>query len=73
MPMEWCVEKVATLLMWSGTEVAQAVLGNRAISGKGKGDLNMILYVLAHVCAKQDRQANSTYYLRYMEGGNGCI
>ena len=41
--MEWTIEKVATLLMWSGTEVAQAVLGK--ITEIGEKDY-CILYAL---------------------------
>ena len=47
MPMEWSHEKVATLLMWSGTEVTQVVLGNGVIiiGEKHYG----IMSALAHV------------------------
>ena len=64
MPMDWCIEKVTTLLMWSGSEVAQAVLGNRALNTKMSSELNMFVYALAHVCAKQDREENDSQHLR---------
>ena len=51
MPMDWCIEKVTTLLMWSGSEVAQAVLGNRALNTKMSSELNMFVYALTHVFA----------------------
>ena len=65
MPMDWCIEKVATLLMWSGCEVTQAILGNRALNSKMSVELNMFVYALAHVCAKQDREENGSRHLRY--------
>ena len=67
MPTEWWDEKVATLLMWSGTKVSQTILGNCAIQGyvvNGEGNVNNIMQALAHACAIQDRHENSTYYLR---------
>ena len=64
--MEWTIEKVATLLMWSGTEVAQAVLGK--ITEIGEKD---ILYALGHVCAIEDIQTKSTHYMRCMCGKGG--
>ena len=72
MPTEWYVEKAATMLMWSGTEVTQAILGNGVINGNDGIDVKDMLYGLAHVCATQDREEKSTHYLR-CDGGNECI
>ena len=57
MPTEWYDEKVATLLMWSGTKVPQVILGNIPITEEDinrEGDMKDMLWVLAHVCALQD-------------------
>ena len=69
MPMEWSDKKVATLLMWSGTEVAKAILGNcivREIGVNGEGNVSNIMDALSDACAIQDSHENSTYYLRCM-------
>ena len=62
-----CMEKIATLLMWSGREVTQAilVLGNLALKSEISEELNRIVYALFRVCAKQDREENGSRHLRY--------
>ena len=49
MPMEWSHEKVATLLMWSGTEVMQVVLSDGVITSeigeKHYGIMSALAYV----------------------------
>ena len=49
MPMECSHEKVATLLMWSGTEVTQVVLGNDVITSEIGEKHYGIMSALAHV------------------------
>ena len=65
MPMAWCLEKVATLLMMSGTEVTHAVLGNRAVNGQVE-ELSVMAYYLAQVCVKEDKLHGTSNYLRYV-------
>ena len=64
MPRDWDLEKVATLLMWSGSEVTHAILGNRALNSE-MSVLILLVYALAKVCAKQDREENGSRHLRY--------
>ena len=65
MPNDWDLEKVATLLMWSGSEVTHAILGNRALTDSKMSVLILLVYGLAKVCAKQDREENGSRHLRY--------
>ena len=63
---DWCSEMAATLLMWSGSEVTHAILGNRVLNYSYMSEeLNVEVYTLAHVCAKQDREENGSRHLRY--------
>ena len=43
MPNDWDLEKVATLLMWSGSEVTHAILGNRALTDSKMSMLNCMV------------------------------
>ena len=67
MPMEWYMDKVATMLMWSGTEVTQAIFGYGVIYHYDSLYMKEMLFTLAHVCATQDRREEKpAQYLRYM-------
>ena len=63
LPKSLCkVEVAAALLMWSGSEVTQAILGNMALK---ISRLNNFMYTFARVCAEQDRKENGSRHLRY--------
>ena len=64
MPMDWCVEKRATLLVWSGTEVTHAILGNWALNSKMSVH-TLLVSAVADVCAILDREENGSRHLRY--------
>lgn len=63
-PTGWCLGQVATLLMLSGTEVTQAILGHRAVNGHIT-DLSVLAYYLAHACVKEDNEKPNSHKLRY--------
>ena len=54
------MEKVAALLLWSGSEVTQAILGNWVLNSKMSVK---VMYALAQVCAKQDREENGSQHI----------
>lgn len=66
-PTGWCLGQVATLLMLSGKDVTQAILGNRAINGHIM-DLSVISYYLAHACVKEDGRGGNSDKLRWVYG-----
>lgn len=51
------------LLMLAGTEVTQAILGNRAVNGH-IADLTVMMYYLAHACVTEDTENGSSEKLR---------
>ena len=64
MPIGWCIDKVASLLMWSGSEVTQAITKNMALK-MHVSDLHYHMYTFACVCAEQDREENSSRHKWY--------
>ena len=62
-PCGWCLGQVAFLLMHSGTEVCQAILGNRAINGRIE-ELSIMAYYLAHSCVKEDKDKRNSDKLK---------
>ncbi|XP_019855717.1 PREDICTED: F-box only protein 47-like [Amphimedon queenslandica] len=66
-PSGWCLGQVAMLLMLAGTDVTQAILGNRAVNGH-VSDLTVMMYYLAHSCVKEDNEnGNSQKLSWYLE------
>ena len=65
MPYGWCFEKLACLLMLSGTVVSKAVLGSKAINGRVE-ELSVMSYYLATACVEEDNKSTRTtsHYLR---------
>ena len=62
-PSGWCLGQVAVLLMLAGTDITQAILGNRAVNGH-TSDLTVMMYYLAHSCVKEDNQNGDSQKLR---------
>ena len=54
--MDWSIDKAATLLMWSGSEVTQAILGNMRLHS----ELIKHIHALDRVCDKQDSEEDDS-------------
>lgn len=49
--------------MEAGTEVCQAIFGNRAVNGHAN-ELSVMAYYLAHACVKDDSENGKSQKLR---------